>query len=577
MKYLSFTIEDYRAVKNATIQVSNSLIPIIGINESGKTTVLQSILAFDKNSDKYNRGAHLIHKNKYETKDHSGKVVANILIDTEDDLESISEKLNLNASDSLYKTLQAFYKDKKTINLARIFPGKTYSVENEELATGTKQRQKELAQALYERLPFILYFDDFSDRVPTEITFNISKEYQDGYQIPPSTQSQEWHFILEEVFKRATEGGTTLSDFLKMKDNDDQTGVMSDIQDILHEQVVEDWKNYRTGFGEEPEDLRMQLHWSISDDKSKVTFKFQVQDRTTGKGRQFDIPQRSKGFQWFFNFIMKLKFNPKYHDDQKGAIYLLDEPGSYLHTSAQTELLKRLEDISETNTILYCTHSQFLLDPDVINIALIKIADKKKGNVTLKTYGSAGVSMTAGALTPLHQALHLKSGFFNKEIKYPVITEGITDYYLFDILKRYKKGFFKNEIDFVPGAGADHLKDLISHAIAFSEKYLILLDSDDKGVSAHKKYKDHFGSSEAEKFILYSLPRKKSDIELEDHLSGPDKKHLEKLTGVSDPKAALPVLYYGDEKNVKEFVKNLTDITIKNLGNVKKEVNKIVS
>jgi len=66
MKYLRFKIYNYRAIESAEIAVSNSLIPIIGINESGKTTILLAVLAFDKNKDKYNKGEHLEYKNKYK-------------------------------------------------------------------------------------------------------------------------------------------------------------------------------------------------------------------------------------------------------------------------------------------------------------------------------------------------------------------------------------------------------------------------------------------------------------------------------------------------------------------------------
>ena len=48
MKYLKFRIKNYRAIKDLEIDLEkNSLIPIIGINECGKTTILKAIFAFD--------------------------------------------------------------------------------------------------------------------------------------------------------------------------------------------------------------------------------------------------------------------------------------------------------------------------------------------------------------------------------------------------------------------------------------------------------------------------------------------------------------------------------------------------
>lgn len=568
MRYSRFVIDCYRAIEHGEVAVSNNLIPVIGVNESGKTTLLQAVLAFDKNKDRYLKGAHLEHKNKYEIEDRQGSIAAHVLMENDTDLERVAENMNLTVGDSLYKKLQSLYTDKKSVVLVRSFPSRKYSVANDEFKDTTKALREKLALAFYDRLPFILYFDDFNDRVPETIEFNLKRDVPQGYEVPKGANNEEWNSILEEVFKRTSAGKLSLTTFLGLK-ADDRESLVNDIQDTLHKEVVEDWKNLKKrfgpDFGEETEALQLKLNWDIADDNSKVTFRFKVEDSTTGRKRPFDVTQRSKGFQWFFNFIMKLKFNPKYQADQKGAIYLLDEPGSYLHTSAQEELLKKLQEISDTNTILYCTHSQYLLDPEVINIARILIANKDSGKISILPYGTADVSRNEGALTPLNRALHIKSGFFNKDIKYPVITEGITDFYLFNLLKKYRKDFFDAKIDFIPGAGADHLKDLLSHAIAFSDKYLLFLDSDEKGRRAFEKYRSYFGDDEARSFFTYSIPGKATEVQLEDHLSDDDQKRLQGITAVGDVKAAFPVLYYSEEEKIKEFIENLDAVSLKNL------------
>src|SRR5688572_30768731 len=61
MRYLRFTISNYRAVTGPlTIDLQKrSLIPIIGINESGKTTILQAIYAFDEYNDEQLSRRHI--------------------------------------------------------------------------------------------------------------------------------------------------------------------------------------------------------------------------------------------------------------------------------------------------------------------------------------------------------------------------------------------------------------------------------------------------------------------------------------------------------------------------------------
>ena len=49
MEFLSFTISNYRAITDQ-IKITlkdKGLIPLVGINECGKTTILQSIFSFD--------------------------------------------------------------------------------------------------------------------------------------------------------------------------------------------------------------------------------------------------------------------------------------------------------------------------------------------------------------------------------------------------------------------------------------------------------------------------------------------------------------------------------------------------
>ncbi len=578
MKYISFEIINYRAIQHAIIEVSNNLIPIIGINESGKTTALQAILAFDKNKDRYQKSRHLEYKNKYTIdSDISFKIIARILIENEDDLNFLAERLEVLASDDLYIKLREYFSDKKEIKLARVFENgnKKYQVENDDFIIKSKKTKDNLAEALYDRLPFVLYFDDFSDRVPEKITFNLDSEIN---EIVASNKYNDWHPIIREIFKRAGDG-KNLDSFVKLRRDDDKAGLLNDIQDTLNQEVMEDWKKlkkYGSNFASEVDDLELQLECKLSDNKKEIVFKFKIRDRTSKKGRMFDITERSKGFQWFFNFIVKLKFNPKYQDNQKGAIYLLDEPGSYLHTSAQEELLNKLKDISNTNTILYCTHSQYLLDPDKINISKIKIAKKEAGKIEIITFSSSSATNNQGALTPLYQALNLKSGIFNTKKDYCVITEGITDYYLFSMLTKYGKGF-DEKITIIPGSGAKHLKELISQSIAFSKNYLILLDSDLEGREAHDDYKKFFGDIEVrEHFFKYRTMVKSENIELENLLSQEDQENICIITEVNNVKMAISVLYYKDEAVKEAFIKKLNKESVGNLGIVVNKVNKII-
>lgn len=81
MRYLGFIIRNYRAIKGP-LKVNlkdKRLIPIVGINECRKTTILQAIYCFDYTNDKEYKGRHLQNiKNLYETVHEEGTIEAEI-------------------------------------------------------------------------------------------------------------------------------------------------------------------------------------------------------------------------------------------------------------------------------------------------------------------------------------------------------------------------------------------------------------------------------------------------------------------------------------------------------------------
>ncbi len=79
MKYLTFEIQNYRAIEDTvTIDLRrNKLIPIVGINECGKTTILQAIYCFDFINDSEYEGKHLKNtKNLYKTEDIKETIIS---------------------------------------------------------------------------------------------------------------------------------------------------------------------------------------------------------------------------------------------------------------------------------------------------------------------------------------------------------------------------------------------------------------------------------------------------------------------------------------------------------------------
>ena len=70
--------------------------------------------------------------------------------------------------------------------------------------------------------------------------------------------------------------------------------------------------------------------------------------------------RRGEGFRWHFSFFVNFLAETQ-RADLEEAILLLDEPGLHLHPAQQTGMVELLRSLSESNQVVYSTHSPFML------------------------------------------------------------------------------------------------------------------------------------------------------------------------------------------------------------------------
>src|ERR1700752_1437180 len=131
MKFEKFTIEHYKAIENTEITLKDNLIPLIGINESGKTSVLHAILCFDSRRDFDNNGEHLKHENRYELEPKAAKITAQILIETDIEITEVANKLALEHGNEIITCLYSCKDNLTPILITRTLKGdedRKYSV-----------------------------------------------------------------------------------------------------------------------------------------------------------------------------------------------------------------------------------------------------------------------------------------------------------------------------------------------------------------------------------------------------------------------------------------------------------------
>ncbi|HWT74940.1 MAG TPA: hypothetical protein VN258_09520, partial [Mobilitalea sp.] len=98
---------------------------------------------------------------------------------------------------------------------------------------------------------------------------------------------------------------------------------LSDVTQILNQEIVEEWKNLKagfSGFSEDSSELELKIIYENKD--GKHIFKFKVVDsENEGKERHFNISERSKGFLhtcsnlFYYNQDTYYKFSSHYANE----------------------------------------------------------------------------------------------------------------------------------------------------------------------------------------------------------------------------------------------------------------------
>ena len=598
MKYKSFRIKNYKAIKDLTIEVDKpKLTPIIGLNETGKSSVLQAMFSFDYTNDKQYNGEFVnisYIKNKFNNKSFpeieaeienidTNTIIENTLDyfmeEKEEDFlkKSSYRKESAFRANEYLKPIKAlilsklkkiFHDSYKTLKIKRIFNENStyYTMEdfsfetineiinvngyyNEEITIyiGLPELREIVIRAIVYYLPNIIYIDDFKDIVPEEIK-----------------KGSQWYPYIEEIFEKNNEN---IDKFSKYDLSDRQT-VLADIKDDLNESLSQLWDKMHISetIRNEFQTLNIDLRFENG------IFQFLVIDlrekKENGRSRKvaFPVNMRSKGFQWFFNFFIKMKYNWKHtNDEDYGSIILLDEPGVYLHTTFQSELVKVLRDLSKNNIIFYTTHLENMVNPKVVKIAEINVAKRNNEIVTIEKITKIDDNKNLGEITPIINALKIDNFplvHYNEKI---IITEGMTDKIFLNLLQEAE--LLDKSIKVIPGSGVSNLGTLISLSIGITSKYVVIFDNDEAGREHFENYKKNFGDEESKKWILHKLAERKDNIVLEDYYSNEMKEIIEKYIDKKDYKTGLLNFYYNrNSEDKQKFSDELKKLSKKDKG-----------
>ena len=297
------------------------------------------------------------------------------------------------------------------------------------------------------------------------------------------------------------------------------------------------------------------------DENNKAFLEFFVED-----DGYFSINQRSLGFRWFFAFLLFTKYRGYRSRQSSNILFLLDEPASNLHTTAQLRLQKSLGEIAKSNyKFIYTTHSQYLINPKWLentyivrneglsydndeNIAEFSPQKTKIGIFPYRQFVSAYPDQTS-YFKPVLDIIDYKPSELDM-IPDVVMVEGKNDYYTLKYFEDIILNKKNNKYKFLPGLSCEKLFPLIQHYLAWGKKFIILLDGDKAGEDNKKKYIEEFGNILKNKiFSLNDVIGLPPNSKMEDCITKDDKINLQKI---SDP-------------NSKSYSKKLFNRTLQEL------------
>lgn len=235
-------------------------------------------------------------------------------------------------------------------------------------------------------------------------------------------------------------------------------------------------------------------------------------------GVSLPLQNRSKGFNWFFSFLVWFKRI----QESKGTqfILLLDEPGLNLHASAQADLLRFIESLSDDYQIIYTTHSPFMIGSD----------DLHRVRTVLETQTGSKISDSVqekdpNTLFPLQAALGYdiaQNLFINKR---NLLVEGISDlvflqYISAQLIASGKDGL-RDDIVIVPTGGLDKVATFVSLLRGSDLEIACLLDTPQQQKTASAIERLIYDKLIKDKSVLYydSFVDTKSACDIEDCLT----------------------------------------------------------
>lgn len=548
MRYESFRIQNFKGIKDTTVQLQSvagaNVFAFVGLNESGKTTVLEAIHSFAPDE----ATSELLGGDEGLGVPFKERVPRHLLSEFTGDV-SVAATLTVTAEDKKLISADLLSEHKIILNVDAIpdriilhrqqrfdngdFKQSYFTLRTKFEVRREKQRKWRdcddvervyLRDAIFKLVPRIAYFPTFVFEFPKSIFLTdrggvVDKFYRRVFQdiLDYDGRGQT---VEKDIVRRVRRDDMIIpwvTFFTAWGANDDRDKiqqVMDRASSAVTKLVFGRWNKI---FGEDTRGKDVSISYEVVEgeredakgEKTKtnehdVQIKFQIKDGT----RRFDVNDRSLGFRWFFSFMLFTQFRvARAVAGAPPLLFLFDEPASNLHAAAQQKLIESFPEIAQNGHVLaYSTHSHYMIEPKWLEQTFIVTnrsdapgssmldeisLDDESLNVQVATYRSF-VNKHPGQTSyfqPILDRLEVVPSKFDTH-RASIVLEGKSDYY---VLRYGERMLGVSDLPLLPGLGAGTFGALAALHAGWNLNFLFLLDGDKQGNIERGRYADEFG------------------------------------------------------------------------------------
>ena len=496
MRLHSFRIKNFKSIiDTGEVKVSpeDNLTILAGQNESGKSSILEAL-------DFFEQGAEADFEETYRRLGTHPRVEC-IYHFSADEIKAIEEKSGIKAAKTYLKVhgvklVRGSTDSDDYDGIKYVYPEELKNILEPETETEDAITETEAFEygkyVLSIRPKFIFYSSFDSNILPNKIT-----------QADLGTNQAVEDF--ETVF------GADFSELLTEANDAARRQKLNNVNKDASDNLNEYWTQK---VDDETSDYKFSVEvfpQAATPTTSYVSFLIDQ-----GDNHQLHFGQKSKGFQWFSSFNLRLRAHEASSGNLSSFILLIDEPGHNLHEEAQKNVKRVLNELGGNGVqIIFSTHqAQLLRSDEDVDLSRIKLIARSKSAGT-KVQNIAQSSSQNGfkdALAPIRTAMGLVSidvAAFTNGSK-PVIVEGITDsYYIQAFIKLASP---KQKVNVIPCAGVSQAPNVYSILLGWGiDSAKIIVDDDSAGTKEYNKIKKNLlanSDEQAEKVLFKNTGRK---------------------------------------------------------------------